>query len=324
MNDTNMRTIGTTGIEVSELSLGSWNTYSRLSFEANVALVDHAFRSGIRFFDVAYYRDKPHTEVLFGRMLQEASFAREDIVLAEKVWFFDYPERSLAAQLDASLRRLAVEQVDVIIVEHPREGMDVEALAEEAAGLVTSGRARAWGGLNWRPELIHRAWAHCRERGLPKPELVQLKYSLVRQNVVDGPDYARVLAETGISVHASDSLEGGILTGTLAPVRKIGLDIGGIREEIRARVPAIQAAAAELGVTAAEFAIAFAVSKPEVCSLLFGATRPDQIDANLRGVELAATRGDEVRRLAAGLGIDAHEIDPPYAHAAPLTDEFVA
>ncbi|WP_156891549.1 aldo/keto reductase [Agromyces subbeticus] len=319
-----MRTIGNTSIEVSELSLGSWNTYSRLSFEANVELINHAYRNGINFFDVAYYRDKPHTEVLFGRMLQEAEFSREDIVLAEKVWFFDYPERSLAAQLDQTLRRLAVNDVDVIIVEHPRDGMDVAALATEAAGLVTSGRAKAWGGLNWRPELILEAFRHCREQGLPTPELVQLKYSVVRQNVVDGPEYSQVLAETGISVHTSDTLEGGMLTGNLTPVRKIGLDIGGIREEIRRRVPAVQEAAASLGVTAAEFAIAFAISKPEICSLLFGATRPEQVDANLRGLELAHTRAAEVRGLAKGLGVDAHEIDPPYGHDAALTDEFVA
>ncbi|WP_285491399.1 aldo/keto reductase [Amycolatopsis taiwanensis] len=319
-----MRNVGTSGIEVSELSLGSWNTYSRLSFEANVALINHAFQRGINFFDVAYYRDKPHTEVLFGRMLQEADFGREDIVLAEKVWFFDYPQRPLAAQLDATLRRLAVDNVDVIIVEHPRDGMDHRAIAEEAAGLVTSGRARTWGGLNWRPELILDAAKHCREADLPGPELVQLKYSVVRQNIVDGPEYAKVFAETGISVHASDTLEGGMLTGNLNPGRRIGLDIGGIREEIKRRVPAIQEAASSLGVSAAEFCIAFVVSKAEVCSLLFGATRPEQIDSNLRGLELARERGDQVRALAAELGIDEHDIDPPYAHAVSLTDDFVA
>ncbi|WP_268928516.1 aldo/keto reductase [Microbacterium sp. KUDC0406] len=129
-----MRNIGKSDIAVSELSLGSWHTYSRLSFEANVNLINHAFQRGVRFFDVAYYRDKPHTEVLFGRMLQEADFGRDDIVLGEKVWYFDYPERSLTAQLDASLRRLAVENVDLIIVEHPRPEMDVERLARDAAG----------------------------------------------------------------------------------------------------------------------------------------------------------------------------------------------
>ncbi|MGX1793740.1 aldo/keto reductase [Microbacterium sp. NPDC055312] len=319
-----MRNIGKSDIAVSELSLGSWHTYSRLSFEANINLINHAYSRGIRFFDVAYYRDKPHTEVLFGRMLQEADFSRDDVVIAEKVWYFDYPERSLTAQLDASMRRLAVDNVDVIIVEHPRAEMDVEQLTRDAAELVTSGRARVWGGLNWRPELIRQAHDYCVAEGLPTPEMVQLKYSVVRQNVVDGADYQSVLADTGISVHASDSLEGGILTGNLSPSRHIGLDIGGIREDIKARVPAIEEAAASLGVTAAEFSIAFAVSSQNVCSLLFGATRPEQIDSNLRGLELAQTRGEEVRALARDLGVDKHEIDPPYGHDVPLTADFIA
>lgn len=319
-----MQNIGTSTVEVSKLSLGSWNTYSRLSFEANIELLNHAQARGINFFDIAYYRDKPHTEVLFGRMLQEAAFSRDDVVIAEKVWFFNYPEQSLADQLDASMRRLAVERVDVVIVEHLREGFSLEAVAREAAGLVTSGRARVWGGLNWRPEHVLEAHQFCEREGLPGPQLVQLKYSVVRQNVVDGAQYRAVLDQTGISVQASDSLEGGILAGNLNPERMIGLDIGGIRDQIRARVPQISEIARSFGVTEAEFSLAFAASKAEVASVLFGATKPQQIDAAVAAIELAEARTSEVRAAALPLGIDENDIDPPYQQDRALVDGFVA
>ncbi|WP_134662425.1 MULTISPECIES: aldo/keto reductase [unclassified Amycolatopsis] len=317
------RRIGREGPEVSALSLGSWNTYSRMTFEAGVALVRRAFDLGIDFLDVAYYRDKPHTEVLLGRILDVVGKPREDYAIAEKVWYFDYPRQPLAEQLDESLVRLGTEYVDVIITEHPRPGMDVPAIAEELAGLVTSGRARSWGALNWSAADLRTAYDHAEAKGIPTPQLVQLKYSVARRSVVDSAEYQKLFADTGISLHASDTMEGGILAGNLDPGRKIGIDTGGIRERIKELVPRLREIAASFDASPSQLALAFCLAQPATASVLFGSTRIAQIEDNVRAVELAGERGAEIVAALAGLGVSGHENDAPYPHTERTLGEFV-
>lgn len=317
------RKAGATGPELSALSMGSWNTYSRLSFEAGVDLVQHAFGLGINTFDVAYYRDKPHTEVLFGRILDVIGKPRDAYKIVGKVWFFAYPEQSLTSQLDASLVRLNQEYVDVVITEHPRPGMDVRKLSEDVAAIVTAGRARSWGTLNWTPQDLLVAHEHAARHNLPAPQLAQLKYNVARCGVVDGPDYQRVFRETGMTLHASDVMEGGILAGRLQPERNIGIDTGKIRDEIRAIVPRLTEIGQQFGATSAQVALAFAAMNPATTSVLFGATRKSQLDDNVKALELAKKHGAELRPLLAPLAVAGHENDAPYQHAAPLTGDFI-
>lgn len=317
------RKAGKSGPELSALSMGSWNTYARLPFEASVNLIRHAFDLGINTFDVAYYRDKPHTEVLFGRILDVVGKPRSEYKLIEKVWFFSYPNQKLTDQLDGSLVRLNQKQVDVVITEHPRAGMDVKQLTEDVAELVVSGRALSWGTLNWRPEDLLVAHEHAAKKGVPGPQIAQLKYNVARCGVVDGPGYQQVFADTGMSLHASDVMEGGILAGKLQPERHIGIDTGLIREEIRAIVPRLTEIGAQFNATPAQVALAFAVMNKATASVLFGATRKSQLDDNVKALELASKHGAELRPLLAPLAVAGHENDAPYPHDAPLKGDFI-
>lgn len=319
----NNATIGTTDIEVSRLSLGSWYTYSRLSFEAGTRLVRTALDNGVTFFDVAYYRNSPHTEMIFSRLIREAGASRADYQIAEKLWYFDYPAESLSDQTDRMLRRIDEDYVDVLIIEHPRPGMDVRRLVDEITDIVASGRARSWGALNWVPEDLLEAHAYADSIGRQGPQLAQLKYSIVRRNVVED-QYREVVERTGMSIHASDTMEGGILAGVLEPERHIGIDVGSIREQIKATVPAIVSAADGLGITPAQFSLAWCLTNPQVASLLFGATRPERLLENIEAVRIADEMGDRIRAAAEGLGIEAHALDEPYKHDRSLIGDYVA
>lgn len=319
----NTARLGNSEVEVSRLSLGSWYTYSRLSFEAGTELIRTALDNGITFFDVAYYRNSPHTEMIFSRLIREAGAKRSDYQIAEKLWYFGYPEESLSDQADRMLRRIDEEFVDTLIIEHPRPGMIVENLVDEIAAIVASGRARSWGALNWVPEDLLTAYEHASAHGLPAPALAQLKYSVVRRNVVE-EQYRRVSEQTGMSIHASDTMEGGILAGVLNPDRHIGIDVGEIREQIKNTVPKITEAATKLDITPAQFSLAWCLTNPQVASVLFGATRPERLQENLAAVQIAEKHGDEIRAMAKGLGIDAHALDAPYTHDKALIGEYVA
>src|SRR5690606_16305373 len=144
---------------VSALSLGSWNTFSRLSRRECAGLLSLAVERGINLFDVGYYWDKPDTEEAFAAAMRTAGLRREQYMLALKLWLWNYPEQSLAEQAKASLRRLDVDHVDVVMVSRPTPEVDFAAFCEEVDALVRAGIARAWGVTNWEPEQIEAACA---------------------------------------------------------------------------------------------------------------------------------------------------------------------
>ena len=303
---------------VSLLSLGSWNTFSRIRFEESVALIGHALDQGVNLFDVGYYWDKPHTEVIFGRALQVLARPRESYLLAEKLWLWDYPQEAFAAQLQGSLVRLGVDHVDLVMVSRPLPGMDFIAFCEEVAALVDTGLARAWGVTNWDPQQIIDAHRHFSAQGRPGPCMVQLQYNVARRGVVENSDYAQAFAQTGIRLCAAHTLEGGILGGHLerdrvqpseaamgkVPLeRNIARDAGGIREQIRANDSLLRAVASDFGVTPAQAAIAFCMSNPDIGSVLVGVTRLADLDDNIKALALLP-RGAELRAALLPLAIN--------------------
>ncbi len=316
------RQIGKSDLKTSVLSLGSYQTYSRMEYRDVVNLVRRAAELGINLFDVAHYRTAPHTEVVLARALRDAGLKRDQIMIMDKVWWYDNDEPTLEHQLDELLFRLDTDYLDVIMCYGMRPGRDdPAATARLNAGFVTSGKARAWGGLNWSAKDLRIAHETCIAEGLPTPEIVQLKYNIARRHIVESQEYTQLRAETGISIHASDSLEGGILAGSLVRERVLGRDPGNVREEIIALVPRLREVAESFGCSMAQLAIAFAIANPQTASLLFGASRIAQLEDNVGAVELAEKHGDAIIAALADFGVSGHEFDLPPNHATPLTKD---
>ncbi|MBA8908124.1 aldo/keto reductase [Aminobacter ciceronei] len=314
------RQIGTSDLKTSVLSLGSYQTYSRMEYRDVVNLVRRAAELGINLFDVAHYRTAPHTEVVLARALRDAGLKRDQIMIMDKVWWYDNDEPTLEHQLDELLFRLDTDYLDVIMCYGMRPGRDdPAATARLNAGFVTSGKARAWGGLNWSAKDLRIAHETCVAEGLPTPQIVQLKYNIARRHIVESEEYTQLRAETGISIHASDSLEGGILAGNLVRERVLGRDPGNVREEIIALVPKLREVAEGFGCSMAQLAIAFCIANPQTASLLFGASRIGQLEDNVGAVALVEKHGEAIVAALAGFGVAGHEFDLPPNHATPLT-----
>lgn len=314
------RQIGTSDIKTSIVSLGSYQTYSRMEYRDVVNLVRRAADLGINMFDVAHYRTAPHTEVVLSRALRDAGLKRDEIMIMDKVWWYDGDDPTLAHQLDELLFRLDTDYLDVIMCYGMRPGRDDPAeTARINAGFVTSGKARAWGGLNWSAKDLRIAYETCKAEGLPTPQIVQLKYNIARRHIVEAEDYTALRAETGISIHASDSLEGGILAGNLVRERVLGRDPGNVREEIIDLVPRLAEVAKSFDCSMAQLAIAFCIANPQTASLLFGASRISQLEDNVGAVAVAERHGQAIRTALADFGVAGHAFDLPPNHATPLT-----
>jgi aryl-alcohol dehydrogenase-like predicted oxidoreductase len=296
-------------MELPSLSLGSWHVWDRLRFEDAVALVRRAVEAGVTLFDVGVYGGPEgpgsFTDVLFGRIVAAAGVRRDQWLLAEKLWLDGHPAEPLAVQLDRALLRVGCDYADLGMVADLPSETDVAALVEELADLVRAGKLRAWGVCNWRAAEVRAALP----AGAP-PVLAQLKYSVCRRAVVEGEPYRAVFA-AGVALQASDVLEGGILAEKLQPARPIGRDPGGLREQIVAAVPELEAAARGLGATPAQLAIAFCLASEVTANVLIGTSSLAQFEENLGAVALLERHGAEaVREAAADLWLDRGAVSP--------------
>ncbi|MED7947686.1 aldo/keto reductase [Kitasatospora sp. NPDC058201] len=309
------RRLGTAGPEVSALSLGSWHTYDRMDFGDAVAMVRHAVDLGVNLFDVAVYGLPGHppvfTDVLFSAIVRAAGLAREEYLLSVKLWLEPYPAQSLRDQLANALFRAGAEHADVAVLgDIRRDDLDLRGIAEELAVLEAEGLIGCWGVNNWSATAIRTVRDHARAAGSPGPQLAQLKYSPCRRAIPDGGPFAALFAE-GLTMQASDVLEGGILAGRTSPSREIGRDPGGIRDRITGAAPGLAAVAAELGATPAQLCVAFTLTHPATATVLFGASRMRQLTENVGALDLLDRVGaDRLRELVAPYWADRDAVDP--------------
>jgi L-glyceraldehyde 3-phosphate reductase len=304
------RPLGSSGMDVSALSLGSWRTFERLSAADGAAILRAARDEGITFFDDARYNDETgqapiptgYSEVLFGELFRSAGLRRDGTVVANKLWWEFWPDQSAAAELDASLRRMRFDYVDLIYANPPPAGLAVADLVAATAGLVTVGKARAWALVNWPAGQCAEAVQAAAELAVAPPCAVQLPYSLVRRDWVEDPVMTEALAAAGAGVIASFCLAGGVLSGKYRADPATGRQAGSLADPELA--PARQAAgelaglAGQLGTTPATLALLFPLTSPGVTSVLFGATSARQVRENCAVIGLRDRIGlDDLARL---------------------------
>jgi aryl-alcohol dehydrogenase-like predicted oxidoreductase len=291
------RPLGASDLEVSSLSLGSWRTFERIPRADGLAVMRAAREHGFNFLDDARYNDETGTapiptgysEVLFGELFRAAGWDRDDTVVANKLWWEFWPDQDAVAELDGSLGRMKFDHVDLIYANPPPEGLPVAEMVAAVAGLVKSGKARAWGIVNWEAGQFAEAVGAASEQGVPQPCAAQLPYSLVQRDWVESPEMTASLQASGAGVVASFVMAGGVLTGKY-DAGQTGRAAGSLDDPrttaARERGRALSALAGETGADPGALAIAFALANPAVATVLFGATSPAQIASNVTALDV--------------------------------------
>jgi 1-deoxyxylulose-5-phosphate synthase len=292
------RLLGSSDLQVSAISLGSWLTYSGgVTREQAVACVDRAFEVGINFIDTANVYGRGTAEELLGDVL--ADRPRDSYVLATKVYFpMSDRDRGLSRaqifkQIDASLARLRVEHVDLYQCHRFDSNVPLEETMGALTDVVQAGKARYLGFSEWTPVQIQAALE------LPDVERFvssQPQYSLLHREPED--EVFPLSAANGISQIVWSPLAQGILTGKYLPgetppagSRATSESMGGIiqrwlRDDVLEAVQRLKPIAAELGISLAQLSLAWVVRRPEVASAIVGASRPEQVEQNAEASEV--------------------------------------
>jgi L-glyceraldehyde 3-phosphate reductase len=291
------RRLGESELEVSAFALGSWRTYERIPREQAVKVLNAAREHGIDFLEVARYNDTTgrapiptgYSEVVFGEVFRASGWPRDEVTIAEKLWWEFWPEQTAKQELDASLERTGFDHVDFVYSDPPPADLPLAEVVAAIGALLAAGKVRAWGIVNWPAARIAEAGRLAREQGVPPPCAAQLPYSLAQRSPVEDEDMRTALAGCAASVVASFVLAGGILSAKYARGAHGRMDeeIADPRFAEAVRVAErLRPVADAHGTTPAALAMAFAYRSPGVATVLFGATTPAQVAENVRAADV--------------------------------------
>jgi aryl-alcohol dehydrogenase-like predicted oxidoreductase len=297
------RQLGSSDLQVSEISLGSWLTYGGgVGDDAARACVDAAFEAGINFIDTANVYAVGAAETFLGDVLKDRP--RDSYVLATKVYFpMDDDNRGLSRaqiekQVDASLHRLHTDYVDLYQCHRYDTETPLAETMEALNEVVTSGKARYIGFSEWTAEQVRQSLELSDANGWARFVSSQPQYSMLWRE--PEREVIPLSAASGISQIVWSPLAQGALTGKYKPgtpppegsratSERMGRLIGDwMQDDVLETVQRLVPVADRLGLSMAQLALAWVLREPNVASAIVGASRPEQViqNASASGIEL--------------------------------------
>ena len=302
------RRLGKSGLQLSALSFGAWVTFGRQVGRSLARdLLAMAHDHGVNFFDNAETYNHGVAETLMGDVLADLRFPRDSYCVSSKV-YFGAAENPLPTQRGLSrkhvieachqaLQRLRVEHLDLYFCHRPDPDTPIEETVGAMDTLVRQGKVLYWGTSEWPAEAIAEAHRIARENHMFAPTMEQPQYNLLHRERV-GQEYAPLYDAYGMGTTIWSPLASGLLTGKyndgvpsdtrLAQpgyewLREAILERGGDRiEKVRRLAPI----ASDLGVSMAQFAVAWCLVNPHVSTVMLGASKLDQLKHNLEALDV--------------------------------------
>jgi aryl-alcohol dehydrogenase-like predicted oxidoreductase len=313
----NYRRLGNTGILVSEVSYGTWRTFTHQLDEAGArSMIAAALDAGINYFDTADVHGLGAAESMLGRILPETAI-RQDYVVATKAFFpmgdgvnnRGLSRKHIFDSVHDSLRRLRVDYIDLFYCHRYDDHVPLVETIQAVQDLIRAGKILHWGVSEWTGDQIAEASSKCKAHGWIPPAVNQPRYSALFRRPEER--LLSVCEHHGLGVAAFSPLAEGILTGKyLGPSSAPGAR-GTIphlnmfmREYLQddtttARIERLRALAAESGVTPAQLAIRFVLRRREVDTAIVGARSLEQLRGNAKasGLRISAPVLDEVAEI---------------------------
>ncbi|MFW5806964.1 MAG: potassium channel beta subunit family protein [Spirochaetota bacterium] len=303
------RRLGRAGVQVSALSFGSWVTFSnQLQVDNAKACMYAAYDAGVNFFDNAEAYARGRSEEIMGRVLADSGWRRDSFLVSSKVFFGSTEERKpnqtglsrkhVIEACHQAMERLQVDYLDLYFCHRPDENTPIEETVRAMSDLITQGKVLYWGTSEWSAQQIMEAYAVARQYNLIPPTMEQPEYNMFHRRRVE-EEYRRLYTQIGLGTTIWSPLYSGLLTGKYTEGVPEGsrLDLPGyewLRERLLSEerkalleaVPKLGAVAKDLGASMAQLALAWTIKNPNVSTAITGASRPAQVEENMRAVEV--------------------------------------
>ena len=287
------RPLGSSGLNASVVGLGCNNFGMRIQLEETRAVIDTALDAGINFFDTADLYGFGVSEDMIGQILGSR---RKDIVLATKFGGIAKVKKTgenwgsrayIMDCVEASLKRLQTDWIDVYQMHYPDKTTPIDETLETLDELVRQGKIRAIGHSNFTSAMINESEDKSTARKLARFDTAQNEWSLLKREVED--DAIPACDKYKIGQLPYFPLANGLLTGkykrgeAFDPDTRLGaLEMfqGWATDENFAKVEALQTFVEDRGHTLLELAFSWLAAQPCVASVIAGATKPAQVQAN--------------------------------------------
>ncbi|TCS81287.1 aldo/keto reductase family protein [Tepidibacillus fermentans] len=302
------RRLGTTGVKVSEISLGSWLTYGGYVEKENaIKSIHKAYDLGINFFDTANVYRRGEAEKVVGEALR--GFPRESYVLATKVFWpmgdgvndRGLSRKHVIEQCNASLKRLGLDYVDLYYAHRYDPETPLEETLRAFDDLINQGKVLYVGVSEWTPAQIAEAIHIADKKLLDRIVVNQPVYNMFNRYIEK--EIIPLSEAHGIGQVVFSPLAQGVLTGKYkkgAPVPAASRAAADketsqfvyryLTDENLDKVEQLEKVAKDLGITLAQLALAWVLRLKNVSSALIGASRPEQVEENVKAVDVELTQ----------------------------------
>ncbi|MEO6281584.1 aldo/keto reductase [Roseateles sp.] len=310
------RRLGRAGLQVSELSLGSWVTYhNQVDTKAATEMLAAAFDAGINFFDNAEVYAQGESEVVMGQAFKALGWNRLDYIVSSKFFWGlqrdgvttnrkDTLNRKYLMQaVDASLKRFQLDHLDLIYCHRADPNTPIEETVWAMSDIISQGKALYWGTSEWSAGDIRAAWEIAERHHLRKPVVEQPQYHLFHRRKVE-QELARLYDDIGLGLTTWSPLASGLLTGKyrhgIPEGSRASLEsMAWLRENVQDKakndaVGKLAEIAAELGCDTAQLAIAWINRNPRVSTVILGASKLEQLQHNLAALAVTPKLTAEV------------------------------
>ncbi|TAM11540.1 MAG: aldo/keto reductase [Nevskiaceae bacterium] len=304
------RRLGTSGLKLSALSFGTWVTFGRqVDATCARALVSCAIDHGVNYFDSSETYSAGMAETLLGSALKQLEIPRDAFCVSSKVFFGACSDpkptqrglsrKHVTEACHQALKRLQVDYLDCYFCHRPDPETPIAETVWAMDTLIRQGKVLYWGTSEWPAAAIREAYAVASREHLHAPTMEQPQYNLLHRQRVEA-EYAPLYDSFGMGLTTWSPLASGVLTGKYARGIPEGSRLSltsykWLQERVdMTRVPKLLPIAADLGLSPAQFAIAWCLKNPHVSTVMLGATKRDQLEENFKALDMLDKIDDAV------------------------------
>jgi len=312
----NYRRMGRTGLQLSAVSFGSWVNFSKVLDDAFCEkLMGTAYDAGINFFDNAEIYARGQSELMMGRLLKKMNWERSSYIISSKVFFgwrgennkpnqTGLSRKHIVEACEEALQRLQLDYLDLYLCHRPDKNVPIVEVVRSMNTLIAQGKILYWGTSEWSAAEILEAHLHAQALHLEGPSLEQCQYNLFERQKME-VDYATIFNNIGMGTTIWSPLASGLLSGKYSQgipedsrLGRAGFEWLRDREyteEKVKKVQQLQVIADELNTTLPTLSIAWCLANPNVSTAILGATKLEQLEENLKAIELFPKINEELK-----------------------------